>query len=440
MNSSSGNKRPKIGLAGLGTVGTAAAQIMLGNSKNSVELRAVSARDLTKDRGFSTSNLMKIADPVELAQSDEIDIFVEVIGGAEGVAYESVKAALLSGKHVVTANKALLATHGMELATLAEQQGVALRFEAAIAGGIPIVKALREGLKANTITRVVGILNGTCNYILSRMPKENIAFEKVLKDAQDLGYAEADPTFDIGGFDTAHKLALLSSLAFGHQTASDKVVIEGIEKITLADIQIAEGLGYKVKLLGIARQTENGVEQNVYPTLIPKEAAIARVDGVLNAVMVEGDAVGEVMLVGPGAGGNATASAVVGDILDICYGDPLPVYGYPHSEMTPYKPLLDSEHQGGFYVRLSVKDEAGVFADIANAMSKEGISLKSIMQNVASVTPTLQRNENMQDIVLLTHNTTRKKLAEALEQVAKTGCFIDQPQILHIEDSLNFGA
>jgi len=427
------NRKPaKIGIAGLGTVGSSTARILLSKPQNAT-LTAVSARTKGKDRGFSEEGLVWYDDPIELAKDPDIDIFAELIGGDEGPALESVKIALANGKHVVTANKALLAKHGMALAKLAEENGVALRFEAAIAGGIPIVKALREGLKANTITRVIGILNGTCNYMLTRMGDEGMAFDECLKIAQDLGYAEADPTFDIGGFDTAHKLSLLSSLAFGHETAAESVLVEGIEAITSDDIKTAKNLGYKIKLLGIARQTENGIEQRVHPTLIPENSAIARVDGVLNAVGVEGDAVGSVMLVGPGAGGDATASAVVGDIFDITYGDETPVYGFAQQEMTPYEAAKAVSHEGGFYISISVKDETGVFAAIAQEMAEKNISLKSIMQNKNDNT-VVNNDSGLQKIVLITHNCIESTLTEAISNLSKHAFIVGNPQVIRIEN------
>ena len=319
-------------------------------------------------------------DPVALATDPDIDVFVELIGGEGGVAKEAVEAALRAGKHVVTANKALLAHHGASLAALAEKNGVALNFEAAVAGGIPVVKVMRESLQGNDISRVYGILNGTCNYILTPMEQEGRSFADVLKEAQAQGYAEADPTFDIGGFDTAHKLALLTSLAFGTRTSFESVYVEGIESITPADIEAAGDLGYRIKLLGVALRTESGIEQRVHPTMVPKHTAIAEVDGVSNCVAIDGDFVGDVMLIGAGAGGGPTASSVVSDLIDIARGnDPAAVRHHGQGAQA-LQEGADAAHEGGYYIRLSVYDRTGAFAAIASRMADQGISIESIVQ------------------------------------------------------------
>ncbi|HEY8579496.1 MAG TPA: homoserine dehydrogenase, partial [Beijerinckiaceae bacterium] len=308
----------RVGIAGLGTVGASVIRLLdrqagalAARTGRRIVVGAVSARDRGRDRGVSLGDAVWFDDPTQLATSPDVDLVVELIGGAEGPARKVVEAALGAGKPVVTANKALLAKHGMALAALAESKNVALAFEASVAGGIPIVKTLREGLAGNEISRVYGILNGTCNYILSRMQLESLSFEACLAEAQRLGYAEADPTFDIGGFDTAHKLAILASLAFGAQVDADAIHIEGISSITLDDLRSADELGYRIKLLGVAQRTPEGIEQRVHPTMVPKSSPIAQVMGVTNAVTIDADAVKELTLVGPGAGGEATASAVV---------------------------------------------------------------------------------------------------------------------------------
>ena len=300
----------KLGLAGIGTVGSGLVRLIAARAGTlpqragrPIEIAAVSARNKRKKRDIDLSGVRFFSNPVKLATDPEIDVFIELIGGEEGIAKEAVEAALKAGKHVVTANKALLAHHGTALAALAEKHGVALNFEGAVAGGIPVVKAIREGLQGNDITRVYGILNGTCNYILTKMEREGRDFADVLKEAQAQGYAEADPTFDVGGFDTAHKLTLLTSLAFGTRTKFDAVYVEGIETIAPADIEAADDLGYRIKLLGVALRTDSGIEQRVHPTMVPKETAIANVDGVSNCVAIDGDFIGDVMLIGPGAGG-----------------------------------------------------------------------------------------------------------------------------------------
>lgn len=317
----------RIGLAGLGTVGASTLRILRRQENalaarcgRTIRVTAVSARDRNRDRGIDLGGLAWFDDPVALAKSDEIDCLVELIGGSDGPAKAAVEAALSAGKHVVTANKALLAAHGVALADLAESKGVALAFEASSAGGIPVVKTLREALAGNNVSRISGILNGTCNYILSRMEQEGLTFEACLKDAQRLGYAEADPTFDVEGFDTAHKLAILTSLAFGTKIDAEAIHVEGISAITPLDLKMADDLGYRIKLLGVAERTKTGIEQRVHPTMVPKSSPIAQVMGVLNAVSVDADAVREITLVGPGAGGDPTASAVVADIADVARG------------------------------------------------------------------------------------------------------------------------
>jgi homoserine dehydrogenase len=308
----------RIGLAGLGTVGASLARLLSTRAQTyalragrPIEIVAVSARDHSRDRGVDLSTMAWFGDPVDLASKAEIDLFVELVGGSEGAALASVKAALNRGIPVVTANKALLAHHGVELAKLAQKKGATIFFEAAAAGGIPIIKTMREALRGNAVHRVYGILNGTCNYMLTRMEKEGIAFGDCLADAQRLGYAEADPTFDIGGFDAAHKLALLTSLAFGCEIDLDSIFIEGISSVTNADIEAAAELGYRIKLLAVAQRTDSGIEQRVHPTMIPAHSALAQVDGVTNAVAVDTDLLGSILLVGPGAGPNTSRQEVV---------------------------------------------------------------------------------------------------------------------------------
>ncbi|RUW26503.1 homoserine dehydrogenase, partial [Mesorhizobium sp. M1E.F.Ca.ET.041.01.1.1] len=319
----------RVGIAGLGTVGASVARVLDEKAAEltrqcgrDIVVTAVSARDPKRDRGVDLSTAKWFDDAVEMAEKADIDVFVELIGGDEGPARASVKAALEAGRHVVTANKALLAKHGVQLAEIAEKKGVLLNYEAAVAGGIPVIKTMREALAGNQVTRVFGILNGTCNYILTRMEAEGISFDACLKDAQRLGYAEADPTFDIEGHDTAHKLSILTSLAFGTRIAANDIYMEGISNITQADIRAAADLGYRIKLLGVAQRTESGIEQRVHPTMVPTASVIAQVHGVTNAVAIETDILGELLLSGPGAGGNATASAVVGGIADLAKSRP----------------------------------------------------------------------------------------------------------------------
>lgn len=432
----------RLGLAGLGTVGASVVRLF---QKHSVELekrcgraitlRGVAARDRTRDRGIDLSGVNWFQDPVKLAEHPDIDVFVELIGGSSGPAEASVRAALASGKHVVTANKALLARHGVELARLAEKRGVSLNFEAAVAGGIPIIKTLRESLAGNEVSRVTGILNGTCNYILTRMEREGLSFEACLKDAQRLGYAEADPAFDIGGFDAAHKLALLTSLAFGTEISVDKIRIEGITEVSLADIAAADELGYRIKLLCIAERVGDGIQQRVHPTMVPKSSAIARIDGVLNAVSVDADFVGRLMLVGPGAGGDATASSVVSDIADIARGTALNVMGRPSAAMQPY-PETGDEHVGRFYVSVEAHDRPGILAAIANCMAERSISLESIVQRARAPradAPEVVSPHAPQPIRMITYDTQESSIRSALERIRAENLVTEPPRFIRIE-------
>ena len=429
----------RVGIAGLGTVGASVVRVVTGKAAEltrqcgrELAVAAVSARDRNKDRGIDFGNANWFDDPVEMAKSADIDVFVELIGGDEGVAHACVKAALEAGRHVVTANKALLAKHGVALAEIAEKKGVLLNYEAAVAGGIPVIKTMREAMAGNSVTRVFGILNGTCNYILTRMEAEGLTFEACLEDAQRLGYAEADPTFDIEGNDTAHKLSILTSLAFGTKIAADDIYMEGISNISQADIRAAGELGYRIKLLGVAQKTESGIEQRVHPTMVPTASVIAQVHGVTNAVAIETDILGELLLSGPGAGGNATASAVVGDIADIAKSRPGfqhgPVFGRPARELRPYKKARMRSHEGGYFIRLTVHDRVGVFAAVAKRMADNEISLESIVQHAAG-----QEADAQKTVILVTHETTEAAVRKAVEGITKDGHLTDKPQVIRIE-------
>jgi len=429
----------RIGVAGLGTVGAELVKILEKDGAaisrkigRQIIVTAVGARSKSRNRGVDLSKVEWFDDPVALASSKDNDLFVELIGGEDGPALAAVKAALNIGKPVVTANKALLAKHGVELAIIAEKSGTQLGFEAAVAGGIPVIKALREGLGSASVTRAYGIMNGTCNYILSRMGEEDISFEDCLKDAKALGYAEADPTFDIEGYDTAHKLAILASLCFATEIAPDEIFVEGITKITQADIKVADDLGYKIKLLGFAQRSIEGIEQRVHPTLVPKSSAIAGVDGVLNAVVLETDHVQELMLSGPGAGGAATASSVLSDILDIARGTSVPPLGVPSNELTPYKRAPMRAHEGGYYIRFNAKDVPGALATIASRMGEQDISIESIIQRPDLVADIAQ-SEHTRTIVLITHKTMEKNVRIALDEIAKSGLVIGKAQLIRIE-------
>jgi homoserine dehydrogenase len=431
----------RIGVAGLGNVGATLVRILQRDGEEltrklgrAVVVTAVAARSRSKDRGIDISGLAWFDDPVALAKSDGIDLFVELIGGEDGPALAAVRAALEIGRPVVTANKALLARHGVMLARLAEENSAQLGFEAAVAGGIPVIKTLREGLGSARIARVYGIMNGTCNYILTRMGNEGISFADCLKDAQRLGYAEADPTFDVGGYDTAHKLAILSSLCFGCEIAPDEIFVEGITSITQADIKVAGDLGYKIKLLGIAQRSPEGIEQRVHPTLVPKSSAIAGVDGVLNAVSLETDHVHELLLAGPGAGGPPTASSVLSDILDIARGTRVPPLGVPSQELVPYRQAPMRAHEGGYYIRLNARDVPGALAAIASRMGTAGISLESVIQRpVLRASDTAPADTTIRTIVLLTHSTLEQSVREALALIAADGFIVGQPQLIRIE-------
>jgi homoserine dehydrogenase len=434
----------KIGLAGLGTVGAGVLKLLAGNgalleqrSGRGIAVTAVCARDRSKDRGVDLTGLEWFDDPVELARSEAIEVFVELIGGDGDPAKASVEAALRAGKHVVTANKALLAKHGTKLARLAEANNLALNFEAAVAGGIPIVKAMRESLAGNRVSRVFGILNGTCNYILTRMRNEGQTFDAALADAQRAGYAEADPTFDVDGHDTAHKLAILTSLAFGTEVSFDTIYLEGIRSIRPADIEAAEELGYKIKLLGVALKTDSGIEQRVHPTMVPGGSAIAQVDGVLNCIAVTGDFSGDIMLVGPGAGANPTASSVVSDIADIARGLIFPAFVNPASQLVPHVRARMRAHEGGYYIRLSVYDRPGAFAAIAGRMATEGISLESIVQKRGPALPPGSGRASPPGeptpIVIITHETTEAAIRRALEAIEADGHVNETPQMIRIE-------
>jgi homoserine dehydrogenase len=425
----------RVGVAGLGTIGSALVRLL---GRRRADLAARTGREITlvgvsdlsrRDRGLDLLGAAFYDDARSLAQGD-IDVFVELIGGADGAAYESAKTALERGVPLVTANKAMIAAHGLELARLAEAKGAALAFEAAVAGGIPVVKTLREGLAGNAIRRVSGILNGTCNYILSRMETDGLPFDVCLADAQRLGYAEADPTFDIGGFDSAHKLAILASLAFGAKIDADAVSIEGIQTITLADLAAADELGYRVKLLGVAERTQMGVEQRVHPTMVAKSEPLAQTMGVLNAVTIDGDAIGALTLVGAGAGGDATASAVAADIVDVARGDYGPAFGRPVEALEDAERVPMQRHEGGYYVRLAVVDRPGSMAVIATRMGDRKISLEAIMQKrPAKGAP----STDIAPVVLITHATTETSIREALALAVADGVVKDKPQVIRIE-------
>ena len=434
-----------IGIAGLGTVGGGLIELLRANGEHIAELTGreiritgVSARNKSKGAGALKHGARWFDDPVALAKDPSNNVFVELIGGEDGVARACVEAALDAGKHVVTANKALIAIHGVELAKRAEKHGVALCFEAAVAGGIPVIKTMRESLSANRIRRLYGILNGTCNYILTQMQSEKRTFADVLAEAQALGYAEADPTFDVGGFDTAHKLAILTSLAFGTKVALDQIYVEGIESITQADIEAADSLGYRIKLLGVASRTDSGIEARVSPALVYKDSAIAEVSGVTNAVAIEGDHSGTILLVGAGAGAKATASAVASDIIDIAFGFVMPPFVTPSAKLKTHKRAKLDQHYGAYYVRLALDDKPGAMAAIATRMGDREISLESIVQHRPMSPPAPgappQQPAKKATVIIITHETTEQAMRAALDQIVKDGKVAERPQMIRIEE------
>jgi len=423
----------RIAIAGLGTVGAGVVDVLAGNGDliaqragRPVQVVAVSARHRGTDRGVSLDDFDWYDDAAEMAAKADCDAVVELIGGSEGIARRVVDAAVAAGRHVVTANKALMAEHGTELARTAEAADVALAYEAAVAGGIPIIKTLREGLAGNRIERVYGILNGTCNYILTEMRDTGADFDDVLSDAQKLGFAEADPSFDVDGIDAAHKLAILASLAFGVEVGFADVHVEGIRHISPLDLQFAEELGYGIKLLGIASQENGEVEQRVHPCMVPKDAPINHVEGVFNAVVAEGDHVDTVIHVGRGAGAGPTASAVVADLIDVARGSRAPVFGVAASELSPLAARPMARHRGAYYVRLMVVDRPGVFADIAAILRDHEVSMESVLQR--------SRDPGLPVPVVMTmHETEEQAMVRALDAFATLDPVVEPPRMVRIE-------
>ncbi len=433
----------KVGLAGLGTVGSAVVRLLdegrdklVARCGRPIEIVALNARSKAKKRDFDLKAFRWVSDPVALARDPQIDAFVEVMGGAGDPAKSAIEAALASGKPVVTANKALLAAHGQKLAALAERKSVALNFEASVAGGIPIVKTLREGLNGASFSRIYGILNGTCNYILSRMEADRLPFDEILRDAQRLGYAEADPTFDVEGHDTAQKLSILASLAFGTRIDPKAIYVEGISSITLADLDAASDLGYRVKLLGVAVKTEEGIEQRVHPTMVPKDSAIAQVMGVTNAVTIDALGLAPITLVGPGAGGAATASAIVADLADIARGVCGAPFGRPVARMVPNRKAPMQHHEGGYYIRLLARDRPGTAATIAHRLAQQKISLESIVQRHpvgSAAAAQAGRSNEAVPVIMTTYATSEDAVHKALAAVRRDRVVYGKPQVIRIE-------
>ncbi|WP_313538724.1 homoserine dehydrogenase [Sphingomonas sp.] len=425
----------RVALAGLGTVGGGVIRLLDANAElisrragRPIEVVAVSARDRTKDRGIDLSRFDWVDDPVELARHAKADVVVELVGGSDGPALALARAALGANKSFVTANKAMIAHHGLELAQAAEDAAVALKFEAAVAGGVPVIKGLREGAAANEIARVYGILNGTCNFILSKMEAEGRDFAEILAEAQALGYAEADPTFDIDGIDAAHKLSILASIAFGTQPAFGDLKASGIRHILAADIAEAATLGYRVRLLGIADAGSHGLFQRVHAHLVPLGHPLAHVTGSTNAVVAEGNFVGRLLFQGAGAGDGPTASAVVADLIDIARGEFGPPYAMPAAALVS-QPAADSgERRGRSYVRFTVADRVGVLAEIAAAMRDAGVSIESLIQR--GVSP-----DGSALVAIVTHEAPERSIAQALEKLRGSQSLTGEPMWMHILDA-----
>ncbi|WP_095590055.1 homoserine dehydrogenase [Actibacterium ureilyticum] len=421
----------RLGIAGLGTVGAGVvkiiqqrANLLAQRTGRPVVISAVSARSRDKDRGVDLSGFAWEDDPVALATRDDVDVFVELMGGSDGPAKAATEAALAAGKDVVTANKAMLAHHGQAIAEQAEAAGCVVRFEAAVAGGIPVVKALTEGLAGNQITRVMGVMNGTCNYILTRMENAGLPYDEVFEEARALGYLEADPNLDVGGIDAGHKLSLLSAIAFGAQVDFDGVELEGIGQITIEDIRQAADMGFRIKLLGVAQLTGRGLEQRMTPCLVPALSPLGQLEGGTNMVVLEGDSVGQIVLRGAGAGEGPTASAVMSDVLDIARGIRVTTFGQPAATLDRIKPARATA-AAPYYLRMALVDKPGAMAKVAKVLGDSGISIDRMRQ--------YGHDEPTAPVLFVTHKTTRDALDHAITGLAETGVVVGDPVALRIE-------
>jgi len=420
----------RIGVAGLGTVGAGLLTFLsehpgFAPAGGRVVVTGVSARSRSRPRPFDISNLPWFDDPVALATSDETDIFVELVGGSDGPAKAAVEAALRAGKPVVTANKALIAEHGAELAAIAEEKGAPLLFEAAVMGGVPAVKMVREALVGDELKSIAGILNGTCNYILTEMEATGRSFADVLAEAQRLGYAEADPTMDVGGFDAAHKITILAALAFGCAPNYAAAEVEGIDQVDLLDIHMARDLGYRIKLVASADRSPDGVLVRVHPSLAPLSHPLAQAGGALNALFIEGTRIGRIFVQGPGAGAGPTAAAVAADIADVMTGAVRPVFQGPAGSLAPFTPVDPSKSMGRAYLRFLVKDEPGVIAAVSETLAEAGVSIESFLQKPVE-------NADGVPIVLTTHAVAESALTDAVERIARLPAVLDRPRLLRI--------
>lgn len=421
----------RLGIAGLGTVGVGVIKIIQeklstleARTGKKIIISAVTARSKTKQRGINLTPYQWEKDPVSLAKRDDVDIFIELIGGHDGVAKEAVEVAIRQGKDVVTANKALLAHHGHQLALKAEENGSILRFEAAVAGGIPVIKSLTEGLAGNSINRIMGIMNGTCNYILTRMESSGLSYEEVFSEANNLGYLEADPNLDIGGIDAAHKLSILSSIAFGTEVNFNGVELDGIDKITINDIHQAADMGFRIKLLGVSQMTSSGLEQRMSPCLVPAASPLGQLEGGTNMIVIDGDQVGQIVLRGAGAGEGPTASAVISDVADIARGIRLATFGQPAKTLTK---VLSSKSQtpAPYYLRMLLHDEPGALAKITKILSEFNVSIDRMRQYGHS-------DENA-PVLIVTHEIKHEDLMQAIQEMPDTKVLKAQPVAIRIE-------
>ena len=425
----------RLGLAGLGTVGIGVvkivqrhADLIAARAGRPVTITAVSARDRTKNRDADLSAYAWETDPVALANRPDIDVFVEVMGGHDGPAKAATEAAIAAGKDVVTANKALLAHHGQSLAETAEAAGRVIRFEAAVAGGIPVIKALTEGLAANQMRRVMGVMNGTCNYILTRMQNAGLPYETVFEEARQLGYLEADPNLDVGGIDAGHKLSLLAAIAFGTRVSFDKVELEGIGNVSIEDIRMADDMGYHIKLLGVAQMTGRGLEQRMTPCLVPADSPLGQLQGGTNMVVLEGDSVGQIVLRGPGAGEGPTASAVMADVIDIARGIRLSTFGRPATSLV--EPVAaKSATPAPYYLRMTLLDKPGALAKVATCIGEAGISIDQMRQiNQPG------EADDKATVLIVTHKAAPADIAHALTSFPATGVVVGTPVAIRIEE------
>lgn len=422
----------RLGIAGLGTVGTGVvrivqkhADLLARRTGRPIAITAVSARSRTKNRDVDLSAYAWEDDPVALARRKDVDVFVEVMGGSDGPAKAATEAAISAGKDVVSANKALLAHHGQALAEAAEAKGHVIRFEAAVAGGIPVIKALTEGLAGNEIRRVMGVMNGTCNYILTRMESAGLPYDAVFEEARQLGYLEADPNLDVGGIDAGHKLSLLAAIAFGTRVSFDDVELEGIGRISIDDIRRAGDMGYKIKLLGVAQMTGRGLEQRMSPCLVPADSPLGQLQGGTNMVVIEGDAVGQIVLRGAGAGEGPTASAVLADVIEIARGTRLSTFGQPAATLV--RPIAAKAAAAApYYLRMELADKPGALAKVATVLGDEGISIDRMRQYAHA-------DSTVAPVLIVTHRCTRAAIGHALARLPVTGVVLGEPVALRIE-------